>query len=128
MSVYIFINAFFFFLLCFSDQKPLSVEVGEASTLRLLGAEQENAELKRRLEELQTQQEVRVFTLRAGIVCNGLTSNPSLLGCFPRQFENALLKHCSNSLKAWQAWCKYQFPVFINSPAECKSPPVSVHN
>lgn len=44
--------------LCISDQKPLSVEVGEASTLRLLGAEQENAELKRRLEELQAQQEV----------------------------------------------------------------------
>lgn len=43
-----------------SDQKPLSVEVGEASTLRLLGAEQENAELRRRLEELQAQQEVRV--------------------------------------------------------------------
>ncbi|XP_019945556.2 coiled-coil domain containing 88A isoform X1 [Paralichthys olivaceus] len=41
------------------DQKPLSVEVGEASTLMLLGAEQENAELKRRLEELQAQQEVR---------------------------------------------------------------------
>ncbi|XP_051810868.1 coiled-coil domain containing 88A [Acanthochromis polyacanthus] len=39
------------------DQKPLSIEVGEASTLRLLGAEQENAELRRRLEELQAQQE-----------------------------------------------------------------------
>ncbi|PWA22309.1 hypothetical protein CCH79_00012564 [Gambusia affinis] len=39
------------------DQKPLSVEVGEASALRLLGAEQENAELRRRLEELQAQQE-----------------------------------------------------------------------
>ncbi|KAF0039801.1 hypothetical protein F2P81_008036 [Scophthalmus maximus] len=37
--------------------KPLSVEVGEASTLRLLGAEQENAELRRRLEEIQAQQE-----------------------------------------------------------------------
>uniref|UniRef100_A0A3B5L2S4 Coiled-coil domain containing 88B n=1 Tax=Xiphophorus couchianus TaxID=32473 RepID=A0A3B5L2S4_9TELE len=39
------------------EQKPLSVEVGEASALRLLGAEQENAELRRRLEELQAQQE-----------------------------------------------------------------------
>ncbi|XP_057706782.1 coiled-coil domain containing 88A [Corythoichthys intestinalis] len=39
------------------DHKPLSVEVGEASTLRLLGAEQENARLRRRLEELQAQQE-----------------------------------------------------------------------
>lgn len=46
------------------DQKPLSVEVGEASTLRLLGAEQENAELRRRLEELQAQQEVRVQALK----------------------------------------------------------------
>ncbi len=36
------------------------MEVGEASALRLLGAEQENAELKRRLEELQAQQEVRL--------------------------------------------------------------------
>lgn len=49
--------------LCVSDQKPLSVEVGEASALMLLGAEQENAELKRRLEELQAQQEVRVHQL-----------------------------------------------------------------
>ncbi|XP_072293768.1 coiled-coil domain containing 88A isoform X2 [Eucyclogobius newberryi] len=40
------------------DLTPLSVEVGEASTLRLLGAEQENAELRRRLEELQIQQQV----------------------------------------------------------------------
>ncbi|CAL8264250.1 unnamed protein product [Lota lota] len=37
------------------DLKPLSVEVGEASTLMLLGAEQENVELRRRLEELQAQ-------------------------------------------------------------------------
>lgn len=43
-----------------SDQKPLSVEVGEASTLRLLVAEQENAELRRRLEELQVQWEVMI--------------------------------------------------------------------
>ena len=49
-----------FLPLAVSDQKPLSVEVGEASTLRLLGAEQENAELRKRLEELQAQQEVRV--------------------------------------------------------------------
>ncbi|XP_061756165.1 coiled-coil domain containing 88A isoform X2 [Nerophis ophidion] len=39
------------------DHKPLSVEVGEASALRLLGAEQENQQLRRRLEELQAQQE-----------------------------------------------------------------------
>ncbi|XP_063046686.1 coiled-coil domain containing 88A [Engraulis encrasicolus] len=39
------------------DLKPLSVEVGEASTLRLLGAENENAELRRRLELLQAERE-----------------------------------------------------------------------
>lgn len=44
-----------------SDPKPLSVEVGKASMLRLQGAEQENAELKRLLEELQAQQEVRAL-------------------------------------------------------------------
>ncbi|XP_030224262.1 coiled-coil domain containing 88A [Gadus morhua] len=42
------------------DLKPLSVEVGEASTLMLLGAEQENAALRRRLEELQAQRESSV--------------------------------------------------------------------
>lgn len=47
-----------------SDQKPLSVEVDEASTLRLLGAEQENAELRRRLEELRVLQEVRARGLK----------------------------------------------------------------
>lgn len=54
-------NIYLCFLFSFSlssDQKPLSVEVGKASMLRLLGAEQENAELKRLLEELQAQQEV----------------------------------------------------------------------
>ncbi|XP_072519672.1 coiled-coil domain containing 88A [Salminus brasiliensis] len=39
------------------DLKPLSVEVDEASSLRLLGAENENAELRRRLEHLQAEQE-----------------------------------------------------------------------
>lgn len=87
-------------LLSCLDQKPLSVEVGEASTLRLLGAEQENAELKRRLEELQAQQEVRASTLRAGLVRNGLTSNTSPLVCFPRHFSNASLKHRSNHSEA----------------------------
>lgn len=70
-ALVVFMSSCSFVLLSCLDQKPLSVEVGEASTLRLLGAEQENAELKRRLEELQAQQEVRAFTLRAGIVCNG---------------------------------------------------------
>ncbi|XP_046706180.1 coiled-coil domain containing 88A isoform X2 [Silurus meridionalis] len=39
------------------EHKPLSVEVNEASSLRLLGAENENAELRRRLERLQAEQE-----------------------------------------------------------------------
>jgi len=60
------------FLPYVSDQKPLSVEVGEASTLRLLGAEQENAELRRRLEELQAQQEVRFHRLKISAFRNNL--------------------------------------------------------
>lgn len=43
---------------CRLDLKPLSEEVNEASSLRLLGAENENAELKRRLELLQAEREV----------------------------------------------------------------------
>uniref|UniRef100_A0A672MUX2 Girdin-like n=1 Tax=Sinocyclocheilus grahami TaxID=75366 RepID=A0A672MUX2_SINGR len=39
------------------DLKPLSEEVNEASSLRLLGAENENAELRRRLELLQAERE-----------------------------------------------------------------------
>lgn len=58
-SVYVYVFSSDFF--CISDQKPLSVEVDKASMLRLLGAEQENAELKRLLEELQAQQEVRAL-------------------------------------------------------------------
>lgn len=57
VCVFGFSSGFFYI----SDQKPLSVEVGKASMLRLLGAEQENAELKRLLEELQAQQEVRAL-------------------------------------------------------------------
>ncbi|XP_048032357.1 coiled-coil domain containing 88A [Megalobrama amblycephala] len=41
------------------DLKPLSEEVNEASSLRLLGAENENAELRRRLEHLQAEQEAQ---------------------------------------------------------------------
>ncbi|KAJ8246944.1 hypothetical protein GJAV_G00257040 [Gymnothorax javanicus] len=39
------------------DLKPLSVEVSEASSWKLLGAENENAELRRRLEQLQAERE-----------------------------------------------------------------------
>ncbi|TRY54743.1 hypothetical protein DNTS_031266 [Danionella cerebrum] len=41
------------------DLKPLSEEVSEASSLRLLGAENENAELRKRLELLQAEQETQ---------------------------------------------------------------------
>lgn len=58
ISVNIYLCFLFWLFFSISDQKPLSVEVGKASMLRLLGAEQENAELKRLLEELQAQQEV----------------------------------------------------------------------
>ncbi|KAM6953338.1 LOW QUALITY PROTEIN: coiled-coil domain containing 88A [Aplochiton taeniatus] len=50
------------------DLKPLSVEVGEASTLRLLGAEQENAELRRRLEDLKAEQEADGPDMKAELV------------------------------------------------------------
>ncbi|XP_018593004.1 coiled-coil domain containing 88A isoform X2 [Scleropages formosus] len=42
------------------DLKPLSVEVSEASSWRLLGAENENMELRRRLEQLQAEREACV--------------------------------------------------------------------
>ncbi|XP_036404235.1 coiled-coil domain containing 88A [Megalops cyprinoides] len=41
-----------------TDLKPLSVEVSEASSWKLLGAETENAELRRRLEQLQAEREL----------------------------------------------------------------------
>lgn len=61
------------------------MEVGEASTLRLLGAEQENAELRKRLEELQAQQEVRVQRLQMVISSEefqlNLANKQNTLGC-----------------------------------------------
>uniref|UniRef100_G3PXK5 Coiled-coil domain containing 88B n=1 Tax=Gasterosteus aculeatus aculeatus TaxID=481459 RepID=G3PXK5_GASAC len=59
-------------------EKPLSVEVGEASTLMLLGAEQENAELRRQLEELQAQQEA------------DSPEDKDELACLKTEHENAL--------------------------------------
>ncbi|KAM6952162.1 coiled-coil domain containing 88A [Lycodopsis pacificus] len=74
------------------DQKPLSVEVGEASTLMLLGAEQENAELRRRLEELQAQQEADSPDAKDELA--GLeTEHQNTLGEFQNlKNENATLK------------------------------------
>ncbi|XP_056295947.1 coiled-coil domain containing 88A isoform X2 [Pseudoliparis swirei] len=65
------------------DQKPLSVEVGEASTLMLLGAEQENAELRRRLEELQAQQEADSPDAKDELACMETEHQNTL-----REFQN----------------------------------------
>ncbi|XP_056899123.1 coiled-coil domain containing 88A isoform X1 [Takifugu flavidus] len=74
------------------DQKPLSVEVGKASMLRLLGAEQENAELKRLLEELQAQQEVDSPDMKDELLCLEMKHQNTL-----REFEN--LKNENTTLK-----------------------------
>ncbi|KAM4554724.1 coiled-coil domain containing 88A [Odontesthes bonariensis] len=75
-----------------TDQKPLSVEVGEASTLRLLGAEQENAELRRRLEELQAQQETEAPDAKDELACLEMEHQNTL-----REFQN--LKNENTTLK-----------------------------
>ncbi|XP_076595177.1 coiled-coil domain containing 88A [Chaetodon auriga] len=74
------------------DQKPLSVEVGEASALRLLGAEQENAELKRRLKELQAQQEADAPDAKDELACLEVEHQNTL-----REFQN--LKNENDTLK-----------------------------
>ncbi|KAG7230417.1 hypothetical protein INR49_024523, partial [Caranx melampygus] len=72
--------------------KPLSVEVGEASTLRLLGAEQENAELRRRLEELQAQQEADSPDAKDELACLEMEHQKTL-----GEFQN--LKNENSTLK-----------------------------
>ncbi|XP_071385283.1 coiled-coil domain containing 88A [Centroberyx affinis] len=74
------------------DLKPLSVEVGEASTLRLLGAEQENAELRRRLEELQARQEADSPDAKDELACLETEHQNTL-----REFQN--LKNENGTLK-----------------------------
>ncbi|XP_035017740.1 coiled-coil domain containing 88A [Hippoglossus stenolepis] len=74
------------------DQKPLSVEVGEASTLRLLGAEQENAELRRRLEELQAQQEADSPDTKDELTCLEMEHQNTLTEFQNMKNENATLK------------------------------------
>ncbi|XP_054453623.1 LOW QUALITY PROTEIN: coiled-coil domain containing 88A [Anoplopoma fimbria] len=74
------------------DQKPLSVEVGEASTLMLLGAEQENAELRRRLEELQAQQEADSPDAKDELACLETTHQKTLREFQNLKNENATLK------------------------------------
>ncbi|XP_040903884.1 coiled-coil domain containing 88A isoform X2 [Toxotes jaculatrix] len=74
------------------DQKPLSVEVGEASTLRLLGAEQENAELRRRLEELQAQQEADSPDAKDELACLEMEHQNTLREFQNLKNENATLK------------------------------------
>ncbi|KAM4622116.1 coiled-coil domain containing 88A isoform 2-T2 [Polymixia lowei] len=75
------------------DLKPLSVEVGEASTLRLLGAEQENAELRRRLEELQAQQEADLPDAKEERGCLEVEHQNTLREFQNVKNENATLKH-----------------------------------
>ncbi|XP_025999395.1 coiled-coil domain containing 88A [Astatotilapia calliptera] len=74
------------------DQKPLSVEVGEASTLRLLGAEQENAELRRRLEELQAQQEADSPDAKDELACLEMKHQETFREFQNLKNENATLK------------------------------------
>ncbi|CAN9515059.1 unnamed protein product [Ophioblennius macclurei] len=74
------------------DQKPLSVEVGEASALRLLGAEQENAELRRRLEELQAQQEADPPDAKDELACLEMAHQNTLREVQNVKNENATLK------------------------------------
>ncbi|XP_033499925.2 coiled-coil domain containing 88A [Epinephelus lanceolatus] len=74
------------------DQKPLSVEVGEASTLMLLGAEQENAELRRRLEELQAQQEADSPDAKDELACLETEHQNTLREFQNLKNENATLK------------------------------------
>ncbi|XP_037531730.1 coiled-coil domain containing 88A [Nematolebias whitei] len=82
------------------DQKPLSVEVGEASTLRLLGAEQENAELRRRLEELQAQQEADSLDVKDE---RELKHQNTLRECENLKNENATLtQHLEELLRKLQ--------------------------
>ncbi|KAI9526694.1 hypothetical protein NQZ68_036487 [Dissostichus eleginoides] len=75
-----------------SDQRPLSVEVGEASTLMLLGAEQENAELRRRLEELQAQQEADSPDPKDEMACLETEHQGTLREFQNMKNENATLK------------------------------------
>ncbi|RVE67422.1 hypothetical protein OJAV_G00102790 [Oryzias javanicus] len=75
-----------------TDHKPLSVEVGEASTLRLLGAEQKNADLRRRLEELQAHQEVNSPDAKDELSCLEMEHQNTL-----REFQN--LKNENVTLK-----------------------------
>ncbi|XP_039976668.1 coiled-coil domain containing 88A isoform X3 [Xiphias gladius] len=82
------------------DQKPLSVEVGEASTLRLLGAEQENAELRRRLEELQAQQEADSPDAKDELACLEMEHQNILREFQNLKNENATLKQHLEQLVA----------------------------
>uniref|UniRef100_A0A3P9I8P9 Coiled-coil domain containing 88B n=1 Tax=Oryzias latipes TaxID=8090 RepID=A0A3P9I8P9_ORYLA len=75
-----------------TDHKPLSVEVGEASTLMLLGAEQENAELRRRLEELQAHQEVNSPDAKDELSCLEMEHQNTLREFQNLKNENATLK------------------------------------
>ncbi|XP_008292576.1 coiled-coil domain containing 88A [Stegastes partitus] len=87
------------------DQKPLSVEVGEASTLRLLGAEQENAELRRRLEELQAQQEADSPDAKDELACLEVEHQNTL-----REFQNLKNENVTLKQRLEQLVIKLQHP------------------
>ncbi|KAL2077397.1 hypothetical protein ACEWY4_026901 [Coilia grayii] len=81
------------------DLKPLSVEVDEASSLRLLGAENENAELRRRLELLQAEREDS-----AGDMKEELQKQVERLRCLEEEHQSTLrefqnIKNENTSLK-----------------------------
>uniref|UniRef100_A0A8D3C0E6 Coiled-coil domain containing 88B n=1 Tax=Scophthalmus maximus TaxID=52904 RepID=A0A8D3C0E6_SCOMX len=85
------------------DHKPLSVEVGEASTLRLLGAEQENAELRRRLEEIQAQQEAVSPHTKDELAGLEVEHRKMLTEFQNLKNENATLKqHLEQRVTKWQ--------------------------
>ncbi|GAA6064877.1 coiled-coil domain containing 88A isoform X1 [Tachysurus ichikawai] len=84
------------------DLKPLSVEVNEASSLRLLGAENENAELRRRLEHLQAEQEA--LQINSPEVTEALQRQTDRLKQLEEEHQNTLrefqnLKNENTSLK-----------------------------
>ncbi|XP_028816478.1 coiled-coil domain containing 88A isoform X2 [Denticeps clupeoides] len=87
------------------DEKPLSVEVDEASTLRLLGAENENAELRKRLESLQAEQEASASKEELQRQIDKLTHLKEEHQMTLRELqnfknENATLRKCLDQIKS----------------------------
>ncbi|XP_031442766.1 coiled-coil domain containing 88A isoform X2 [Clupea harengus] len=99
------------------DLKPLSVEVDEASSLRLLGAENENAELRRRLELLQAEREDSAGDMREELDrlrCLEEEHQSTLREFQNMKNENVSLKKSLEQLKTKQE--------LINTEEKTKSP------